>query len=189
MRADAQRNYDRIVETARGVFREKGYDAPLDEIAKKAGVGAGTLYRHFPTRDALIDAVMKAWVDGVGEATDKAIAHEGSPRELLLSWFETYVGLISAHKGGPAKLTSAIGDEDSPIRTKCQVLVASNRRVLDHLAEAGALRADVDEVQVSRLVGGVATVADQSDLPAEAVRPLLEVVADGVLAGATPARA
>ncbi|MCL2542185.1 MAG: TetR/AcrR family transcriptional regulator [Nocardioidaceae bacterium] len=181
MRADAQRNYDRIVETAREVFREKGYDAPLDEIAKKADVGPGTLYRHFPSRDDLIDAVMKAWVDSVTEATDKALAREGGPRELLLGWFETYVGLISAHKGGPAKLTGAIGDKDSPIRSKCQVLVSSNRRVLDRLQADGVLRPDVDEVQLSRLVGGVATVADQSDLPTAAVRPLLEVLADGVL--------
>lgn len=181
MRADAQRNYDRIVEAARAVFRAKGYDAPLDEIAKNAGVGPGTLYRHFPSRDALIDAVMKAWVDGVEEATDKAMAHEGDPREVLVHWFETYVGLISAHKGGPAKLTSAIGDEASPIRGKCQVLVASNRRVLERLAEQGVVRDDVDEVQLARLVGGVATVADQSDLPTAAVRPLLEVLADGVL--------
>ena len=181
MRADAQRNYDRIVEAARAAFRAKGYDAPLDEIAKNAGVGPGTLYRHFPNRDALIDAVMKAWVAGVDEATDKAIAHEGAPRDVLIHWFETYVGLISAHKGGPAKLTSAIGDEQSPIRTKCQVLVGSNRRVLERLAEQGVVRDDVDEVQLARLIGGVATVADQSDLPAAAVRPLLEVLADGVL--------
>ena len=182
MRADAQRNYDRIVEAARVVLREKGYDAPLDEIAKRAEVGAGTLYRHFPTRDALIDAVMKAWVDKVEDATAKAIAHEGEPRQVLLNWFETYVELISAHKGGPAKLTSAIGNEASPIRTKCQVLVTSNKQVLDHLAATDALRPDVDEIQLARLVGGVATVADQSELPISAVRPLLEVVADGVLA-------
>ena len=65
LRADAQRNYDKIVETARVLFREKGADASLDEIAKRAGVGPGTLYRHFPTRDALVDAVMKDWVDRV----------------------------------------------------------------------------------------------------------------------------
>ncbi len=76
MRADAQRNRDKLVEVARQVFREKGYDAPLDEIAKRAGVGAGTLYRHFPTRDALHDAVMQAWADNVMVAAEKALAHE-----------------------------------------------------------------------------------------------------------------
>ena len=182
MRADAKRNHDRIVEVAREVFREKGYDAPLDEIAKRAGVGAGTLYRHFPTKDALLDAVMQAWVDRVEQATDKALGFEGPPRELLLRWFETYVSLISDNKGGPAKLSSALGDDDSPIRTKCQVLTAANARIVERLAAEGALKPDVEPIQIGRLVGGVATVADQSELPAKAVRPLLEVVADGMLA-------
>lgn len=181
MRADAQRNYDRIVEVAREVFREKGYGAPLDEIAKRAGVGAGTLYRHFPTRDALLDAVMQAWVDRVEQATAKTLAFEGPPRELLLRWLETYVALISSHKGGPAKLTSALGDDGSPIKTKCQVLTSANSRVLDRLDAGGALRPGVGPIQLGRLVGGVATIADQSDLSPEDVRPLLEVVADGIL--------
>ena len=181
MRADAKRNRDRIVEVARDVFRERGYDASLDEIAKRAGVGAGTLYRHFPTRDALLDAIMQSWVDRVNEATEKALAFEGPDRELLIGWFETYASLISLHKGGPAKITSAMGDPDSPIMSKCQVLTGASQRVIDRLEADGALRADVDAVQVCQLVGGVATVADNADQPVSAVRPLLEVVADGLL--------
>ena len=115
MRADANRNYDRIVEVAREVFREQGYDASLDEVAKRAGVGPGTLYRHFPNRDALLDAIMQSWVDSVDEAVEKTLAFEGPPRDLLLAWFQEYVRLISLHKGGPAKITSAMGDPDSPI--------------------------------------------------------------------------
>ena len=88
MRADAKRNYERLVEVAREVFREQGYDASLDEVAKRAGVGAGTLYRHFPSREVLLDAIMQSWVDRVGEAADKMLALEGSPRDLLLAWFE-----------------------------------------------------------------------------------------------------
>src|ERR1044071_7209479 len=122
MRADAQRNRERLIEAAREVFREQGYDASLDEVAKRAGVGAGTLYRHFPSRDVLMDAIMQSWVDRVNDAVDKVLVREGAPRDLLLSWFETYVGLISMHKGGPAKITSAMGDESSPIVTKCQTL-------------------------------------------------------------------
>lgn len=179
MRADAKRNYDKIVEVARQVFREKGYDAPLDEIAKRAGVGAGTLYRHFPTKDALIDAVMQAWVDSVDVATEKALAREGSPRDVLVGWFDTYVHLVSTYKGNPAKITAAMGDPSSPIRTKCQVLAAANGRVVERLGDA--LRPGVDSIQMARLVGGVAAVADQAELAPEAVRPLLEVVADGLL--------
>jgi AcrR family transcriptional regulator len=181
MRADAKRNYDRIVEVAREVFREQGYDASLDEVAKRAGVGPGTLYRHFPNRDALLDAIMQSWVDRVDEAAEKALTHEGSSRDLLLAWFEEYVRLISLHKGGPAKITSAMGDPDSPILTKCQVLSRASDRVVARLREEGALKEDVDSLQLCRLVGGVATVADQADLDEAAVRPLLEVVADGVV--------
>jgi AcrR family transcriptional regulator len=181
MRADAKRNYDRIVEVAREVFREQGYDASLDEVAKRAGVGPGTLYRHFPNRDALLDAIMQSWVERVNEAADKALTHEGSPRDLLVTWFEEYVRLISLHKGGPAKITSAMGDPNSPILTKCQVLVRASDRIVDRLREEGALKEGVETIQMTRLVGGVATVADQSELDEAAVRPLLEVVADGLV--------
>lgn len=181
MRADAKRNRDRIVEVARVVFRERGYDASLDDIAKQAGVGPGTLYRHFPNRDALLDAVMQVWVDRVTETTDKALVHEGPPREFLLGWFESYVSLISLHKGGPAKITSAMGDETSPISHKTRVLVTATQRVVDHLRAQDALRDEVDALQMCRLVGGVAVIADQSDLDADAIRPLLSVLADGML--------
>jgi AcrR family transcriptional regulator len=181
VRADARRNYDRIVEVARVVFREQGYDASLDEVAKRAGVGPGTLYRHFPKRENLIDAIMQVWVDSVEQAAEKALASEGSPRDLLMTWFVEYVRLISLHKGGPAKITSAMDDPDSPIRTKCQVLRTAGDRVVERLRAEGALRDDVDALQIARLVGGVATIADQSDLGDDAVRPMLEVIADGLL--------
>ena len=181
MRADARRNRELIIEVAREVFREQGYDASLDLVAKRAGVGAGTLYRHFPQRENLLDAIMQSWVDSVEEATDKALAFEGEPRDLLVNWLETYAGLISLHKGGPAKITSTMGDPESPIRTKCEVLAAANQRVVDRLTEEEALRDDVDAVKVCQLVGGVATVADNADQPVSSVRPLLEVVADGLL--------
>ena len=179
MRADALRNRERIIETAREVFREQGYDAPLDLIAKRAGVGAGTLYRHFATREELLDAIMASRVARVEEATDKVLAHEGEPRDVLLAWLDTYVALVSLHKGGPAKLTSALGNPYSPIVTKCQVLTAANARVLERLD--GHLRPGLGAIELARLTGGVATVADNADLGPEAVKPLLEVVADGVL--------
>src|SRR4029079_7916142 len=120
MRADAQRNRERLIEVAREVFREQGYDASLDEVAKRAGVGAGTLSRQFASREGrradhfyaqcpsgavLLDAIMQSWVDRVNESADKVLAHEGPPRDLLLSWFESYVALISLHTGGRAKIT------------------------------------------------------------------------------------
>ena len=147
----------------------------------RAGVGPGTLSRHFPARENLIDAIMQSWVDRIEEATSKALAHEGPPRDVLLAWFGSYVALISLHKGGPAKITSAMGDPTSPIRNKCQVLAGASERVFARLRDEGALRPDVDSVHICRLVGGVAAVANQGGLDETAVRPLLEVVADGLL--------
>ena len=83
MRADAKRNYDRIVEVAREVFREQGYDASLDEVAKRAGVGPGTLYRHFPTRDALLDAIMQSWVDRGVRSDVRSVERGGHVGEVL----------------------------------------------------------------------------------------------------------
>ena len=80
MRADARRNYDRIVEVARVVFREQGYDASLDEVAKRAGVGPGTLYRHFPKRENLIDAIMQVWVDSVERGRGEGARLRGDRR-------------------------------------------------------------------------------------------------------------
>ncbi len=181
MRADAQRNYDRIVEVARQEFREHGYGASLDEIAKLADVGPGTLYRHFPNRETLLNAVMQSWVDQIQTAAEKAMASELPPRDLLVSWFESFVAQITLHRGGAAKITAAMGHEDSPIAHKCQVLANANEQVLQQLVAEGALPADVDAIQVCRLIGGVATVVDQGELDAAAVRPMLEVIADGLL--------
>jgi len=181
VRADAQRNRDRLVEVARHVFKERGLDAPLDEIARRAGVGPGTLYRHFPTREALHDAVMQAWVEQVHGHVGKALATEGGPRAQLLAWFGEYVALLTSHKGSAAAITTALGVPESPIRSKCQVYAEANEKVLDVLRADGALRDDVDNISVCRLVGGIATMADQASLDRDAVRPMLEVVADGLL--------
>ena len=181
MRADARRNRDKLIAAAKDLFAETGTDVSLDAVARRAGVGPGTLYRHFPKRENLIDAIMQVWVDSVEEAAEKALASEGSARDLLMAWFTEYVRLISLHKGGPAKITSAMDDPSSPIQHKCQVLRTAGGRVVDRLRADGALRDDVDALQISRLVGGVATVADQADLDEDAVRPMLEVVADGLL--------
>ena len=124
-------------------------------------------------RDDLLDAIMQSWVDRVNEATDKALAHEGPPRDLLLDWFEAYVGLISLHKGGPAKITSAMGDPDLP--DPHQVPGAAGAPAsgsVERLAGRGrAARRRRRRSRSARLVGGVATVADNGDLDASRRAP------------------
>ncbi|MFN8074721.1 MAG: helix-turn-helix domain-containing protein [Kineosporiaceae bacterium] len=179
MRADAQRNREKILTAAREVFREQGYDASLDEVARRAGVGPGTLYRHFPRRETLLDALMQSWVERVETAAEKARAREGDPRDRLLSWLEDYVELISQHKGAAAKLTSALGDDASPMITKWKALASSMADVLEH--EHEHLRDGVEDIKMCRLVGGVAVVADTANLPPEQVRAMLGVIVDGLL--------
>ena len=183
LRADARRNYDALVAAAREVFSEQGTSASLEEIARRAEVGIGTLYRHFPTKEALYDAAIQAWVETVNAAAEKALASEGTPRDRLLAWFQSYVEFLTRHKGAAWRITSALGDDDSPFAAKCRTYLNANQQVIDALAAEGALRGDVDAMQLCRLVGGVAAVVDNSELDPAAARSMLTVVADGVLAG------
>ena len=107
MRADARRKYDRILEVATDVWFKQGIDASLNEVAKRAEVGPGTLYRHFPTREDLLNAVMKDWVERIQEAADIAVASSQPPRELLLTWFEEFVAHICQHAGAAGRLVAA----------------------------------------------------------------------------------
>src|ERR1700712_4353469 len=181
LRADAQRNFDKIVETARVLFREKGADASLDEIAKRAGVGPGTLYRHFPTRDALVDAVMKEWVDRVHGDARQALAAGLEPRETLTVWLDRLVEHMSRYHGAPAKFASALDDTGTPMHHKCTALVAANKIVFDALDAQGAVREGVEPRDVVRMVTGIATAAEKSGLGHEAATPMLAIIADGVL--------
>ena len=180
MRADARRNYDKILATARIVFGERGADASLDEIARRAGVGPGTLYRHFPTREALIDGLMQDWTDRVAADAEAAVATGAPAREMLLDWFEHFVEHITLHRGAASKICSAMDDPASPMYRKCSVMSAANRRVLEHLDARGELRSAVDPTNVMRLVSGVATVADTSRADLD-VTPMLAVVIDGIV--------
>jgi AcrR family transcriptional regulator len=181
LRADAQRNYDKIVETARVLFREKGADTSLDEVAKRAGVGPGTLYRHFPTRDALVDAVMKDWVDRVLGDAHQVLDAGLEPRETLTTWLDRLVEHMSRYQGAPAKFASAMDDTGTPMHHKCTALVAANKVVFDALEARGAVRSEVDPRDVVRMVTGIAAAAEKSGLGTEVATPMLAIIADGVL--------
>jgi AcrR family transcriptional regulator len=181
LRADAQRNRDKLIEAARAAFRERGSEASLDDIAKRAGVGPGTLYRHFPTRDDLIDAVMRDWADRVLADAQTVIDAGLDPRATLTEWFSRFLDNVGIYHGAAAKVMSAMDDPASPIYRKCQVLADANRTVLEAPHVKAGVRDDVDPRQVMRLVSGVSVAVDQAGLDHEQAEPMLRIVLDGVL--------
>jgi AcrR family transcriptional regulator len=153
-RADARRNYDKLVTTAREVFAEQGSAATLEEISRRAGVGIGTLYRHFPTREDLVEA---AYLDGVEEICAAVGKHEDEdPWEALKGWLLELVG-FAATKRVLADEMFAYLDRGAPVFKSCSdAIYAAAEPLLKRAQEAGEVRADVDITDVTKMVSGIA---------------------------------
>jgi AcrR family transcriptional regulator len=180
MRADAERNRQRIMDAALEAFAKRGAHTPMEAIAKRAGVGIGTFYRHFPTREDLLNALLVPWAAEVEVTCAAVIAESNDPHELLLSWLTEYVACVRIYRSCTVGLVTAMGDPSSPMRPKCDALIAATGRVLD--AAGPAVHADIDGLSLNRLAGGVAIVADLGDLDAKAIAVMLERIVDGILA-------
>ncbi|MCU1417748.1 MAG: TetR/AcrR family transcriptional regulator [Schumannella sp.] len=157
LRADARRNFDALVSAARDAFAEQGTSASLEDIARRAGVGIGTLYRHFPARDALVEAV---YVDEVARMVRDAEQIAGrEPWEALDLWLRRLVTYVSAKR----VLMEGLNRE-SPVLINCRaILYGSGRPILTRAQESGVARADVEIEDAMRLVQGLAAVAFPSD--------------------------
>lgn len=137
-RADARRNYDALVDAARDAFAEHGTSASLEDIARRAEVGIGTLYRHFPTRDALVEAVYVEEVERMVRDAAEIAGHE--PWEALELWMRRLVAYVSAKR----VLIEGLNRE-SPVLATCRsILYDSGRPILDRAQQAGVARADVE---------------------------------------------
>jgi AcrR family transcriptional regulator len=177
MRADARRNHERIVATAREAFTEQGIDVPLDDIARRTGVGPGTLYRHFPNRDALVEAVYREEI-GMLAARAYALVEELPPDEALGTWFREQVGWVRDSSGLALTLKAAI-DQDSETFAHCRKeLREAVAALLAAAKAAGVVRADLEPGDLLRLGHGVATASEYAD--DEGVERLLSVVLTGL---------
>jgi AcrR family transcriptional regulator len=177
-RADAARNYDLLVSAARDAFAEHGTDTSLEEIARRAGVGIGTLYRRFPNRTALLEAV---FVDEIQSVCDRAyrFAEKLGPYEALAAWLRSFVEYSISKKSLAGELTAALG-KDSEFFTACKTNVRDAGDLLLDAAKAdGSVRQDLQLMDVLRLVGGITMGRDMS--PEQANR-LLEIVLVGLRA-------
>ena len=179
MRADARKNYDHLLVVARDVVAEQGADASLRDIARRAGVGLGTLYRHFPTREALLEALLRTNVD---EATARAADLETSstPEDALVSWFRDSVAITHEYRGVGALLTAAIEDTESALHASCVALHEAGTRLLERAQAAGIARADIDGTDLFALVAALAWVYDQPSLALRADH-LFGVISSAVL--------
>jgi AcrR family transcriptional regulator len=186
LRADAQRNRDKLLAAATEAFAAEGEEVALETVAARAGVGIGTLYRHFPNRDALVVAAYRHEVDALCAAAADLLATEPADTALR-AWTERFLDYIATKRGMGTALRAAAAN-DSPLfaRTREQILGAL-RLLLDAGAAAGTLRADVDPTDVMRVINGIWYLPSGPQWRAD-VRRMLDLVIDGLRYGA-PARA
>jgi AcrR family transcriptional regulator len=155
-RADARRNYEKVLAAAREAFAEGGESTALEEIARRAGVGIGTLYRHFPSRQALLEAL---YVDEVEELCRSAAELDGNdPWEALNTWFERFIGYIATKQALAAELLNYVDRDAQLFRTSRAALWNAGEPLLQRAQEAGVVRADVGIGEVIQMVMGIAKI-------------------------------
>ena len=186
MRADARKNYEQLLVVAGAVVTEQGADASLRDIARKASVGLGTLYRHFPTREALLEALLRTRFD---ELTAKAGELEiaSSPEDALVSWLREIVALAHNYRGVVALMVAAIEDPDSALHASCVTMKTAGARLLTRAQAEGVARTDVDGADLFALVGALAWLHDQPSLAPRADH-LFAVLASAILTNRARAR-
>jgi AcrR family transcriptional regulator len=175
VRADARKNYDHLLEVARGIVAEHGADASLRDIARTAGVGLGTLYRHFPTREALLEALLRS---SFAALTARAVdlAATLPPGEALLSWTRECTRFTTTYHGVTQVMVAAIEEPDSALHASCVELRAAGARLLRRAQEAGDARDGMDGTDLFALIAGLAWLGDQAAL-ADRAEHLFEVIA------------
>ena len=177
VRADARRNIDALLGAAMAVFTELGVDAPMRTIAAKAGVGVGTLYRHFPQRSDLIKAIIRRAVDAQVEAAS-TLAEKHEPSDALALWMGRLVDLVATKRGlGPALHSGDPAYQSLPDFVLGQ-LTPALRRLLDAAAISGAIRDDVDASDL--LSAGLRLATPASDGDAAQARRMVALLIDGL---------
>jgi AcrR family transcriptional regulator len=180
-RADARRNYERLLAAAAAAFAEHGADdVSLEEIARRAGVGIGTLYRHFPARQALLEAVYKDQVDALDALAAKLLVAE-SPGEALGTWMRAFLAFGRTKRSLSAALVEMIG-KNSELMSECSMILRGRtEELLSRAQQAGAARPEVKPADLLRLTHGLIMATETA--PADPDQPdrLISLVIDSVL--------
>jgi AcrR family transcriptional regulator len=177
MRADARRNYEKVIAAARDAFAAGGSATSLEEIARRAGVGIGTLYRHFPNRQALLEAVYAEEVESLcRSAADVA---DLEPWDALVAWLRRFVGYMTTKQALAAELLDYM-DRDSPLFSTCRTaMYTAGEPLLTRAQEAGVARADINLPDVIQMVAGISKIHTGDP---EQVGRILEIALAGLRA-------
>jgi AcrR family transcriptional regulator len=186
LRADARRNREELLEVARQVIREQGVDASLRDIARRAGVGIATLYRHFPTREDLIAAIIG---EGIQRLNVRAaeLGDAKPPGEALVEWLADIASRIGPYHGLPAAMDEAVTTDGSPLSALCADLMGTGDGLLSRAQADGVIRPDVAFPDIFTAVAAIAAIATRSG--PDASTRILNVYLDGLRTAPTRGRA
>jgi AcrR family transcriptional regulator len=176
-RADAQRNRERILEVAKQAFTRSGANTSLDDIAKQAGVGPGTLYRHFPTREELLKAVYRNELENLATAEEK-FAETMPPVEALRAWLLLFVDAVAAKQIIAPALNTLVGDHKKVFEASYAQMHEAIRRLVKRAVKSGDIRKDLDPMDLLRALVGVANVASSPDWQ-QSARRLVDILLSG----------
>jgi AcrR family transcriptional regulator len=174
-RADAQRNYAKLIAAARDAFAEGGVGTSLEEIARRAGVGIGTLYRNFPNRQALLEAVYVEEVRGLRRSAEEL--GDESPWDALVGWLHRFVGYMATKQALAQELLTYV-DRDATLFQSCRgELYAAGEPLLARAQEARVVRADTNITEVIQMVGGIAKI---QAIDPDQIGHILDIALDGL---------
>jgi AcrR family transcriptional regulator len=177
-RADAVRNRERVLEAAKAVFSAGGPEASLEAVARRAGVGIGTLYRHFPTREALFEAVYRREVEQLSELAEQ-LKNAKDPVEALRRWLRSNVEFVATKKGMSAALALTFQSSSELAAFSLDRLTKAVGSLLSRAVAAGEMRADIGPEDLLRALVGMCYMHDQPGWQSTALR-LLDVFVDGL---------
>ncbi|UED86492.1 TetR/AcrR family transcriptional regulator [Streptomyces profundus] len=179
-RADARRNRERLLAEARAAFAEHGTGASLEEIAARAGVGIGTLYRHFPSRQHLLEALLREHFDALG-ASGRELLASHAPWPALTEWTRAFVAATTTFRGLTGEVTHTLDHAGSSLHAACRAMREAGEALLDRARKAGEVRPDVTTADFFVLVSGVAWAHEQGPADShERIDRLLTVIFAGI---------
>ena len=185
LRADARRNRDKLLEIAAAVFAERGVDASLEDIARRAGVGIGTLYRHFPTREHLVEVLYRREVETLCAAADE-LTRQRAPDVALAEWMQRFVGYIATKRGMAGSLRILLNTNSELFADTSGMVALALRRLVDAARAAGSIRNDIETSDVLHALSGIYSAPATSDWQ-DRSRRLVSLLMDGLRWGAPKA--